>query len=201
VNEGFATYAQVLWIEHTEGLVARNHYVAQLYAFHAALNRFQNPEQLATLDASDVIDGYWAFRQRFLGGRVEEGFADRNMAGLGAVTAADLEEIPATDGLTQLAALGVPEATFPGNDPRTGDPGVTNLFAASMVYGRGALTPHAVRLGWEMRRSSRSCAPGQSASTTATRRPRISLRSLRRSGAMRWMPSSRLGSTNHDCRA
>ncbi len=30
LNEGFATYAQILWIEHSEGVVARNRFVSQL---------------------------------------------------------------------------------------------------------------------------------------------------------------------------
>jgi aminopeptidase N len=146
LNEGFAAYAQLLWLEHDQGIVARNHEIAKLYAFHAALNRFQDPEQLATLSAGDVIAGYRAFRQRFLSSSLGEAFVDRYLEGLGANTVADLEAIPAADGLSQLAALGVPEELFPGVTPRTGNPGPENLFSPSMVYERGALTLHALRL-------------------------------------------------------
>lgn len=146
LNEGFATYSQILWIEHTEGVVARNRHIAQLYASHAAVNRFQDPAQLSTLDAAAVIDGYRAFSQRFLGSRIDERFIQRYREGLGAETAADLEEISATEGLAQLATLGVPAQLFPGDVPRTGDPGPGNLFSATVVYERGALTLHALRL-------------------------------------------------------
>ncbi|MBA2597559.1 MAG: M1 family metallopeptidase [Chloroflexia bacterium] len=146
LNEGFATYAQLLWLEHTEGVIARNHQIARLYAFQAALNPFQDPVQLATLTAGDVIAGYQQFSQRFLGSGVGEGFLRDYQNGLGAASAADLENISGEDGLAQLAALGVAEAQFPGIAVRTGDPGATNLFSPTNVYERGALTLHALRL-------------------------------------------------------
>jgi aminopeptidase N len=146
LNEGFATYAQILWIEHTEGVVARNHHVAYVYAFHATLNPFQDPAQLATLNARDVIDGYRAFSRRFLGATVSDQFLRDYQAGLGAATEADLENITGEEGLAQLAALGVTSDFFPGVAARTGDPGPTALFSPSIVYERGALTLHALRL-------------------------------------------------------
>jgi aminopeptidase N len=146
LNEGFATYGNVLWIEHTEGEVARNHEIARLYAYQAALNRFNDPAQLATLDAGDVIAGYQQFRRRFLGAGVGEGFLRDYRNGLGAATEADLENIGGEEALAQLAALGVAEELFPGITPRTGDPGPTAVFSAPIVYERGALTLHALRL-------------------------------------------------------
>jgi aminopeptidase N len=146
LNEGFATYAQILWLEHSQGEVARNHQIARLYAFQAALNPFQDPAQLATLNAGDVISGYQQFRRRFLGTGVSEQFLDDYRSGLGAATEADLENIPGDEGLAQLAALGVEEDLFPGLVPRTGDPGPVNLFSPTVVYERGALTLHALRL-------------------------------------------------------
>jgi aminopeptidase N len=146
LNEGFATYAQILWLEHEQGVVARNHEMAKLYAFHAALSPFQDPQHLATLTAADVIDGYRAFSQRFFGSQVDDDFVDHYLAGLGAESAADLESIPAREGMAQLAAQGVPEDFFPGEALRTGDPGPANLFSPSAVYERGALTLHALRL-------------------------------------------------------
>ncbi|MDQ2651838.1 MAG: M1 family metallopeptidase, partial [Chloroflexota bacterium] len=55
LNEGFASYAQALWIEHSEGVAARNRHIAQSYALHAALNPVQDPEAVATSSAADVL--------------------------------------------------------------------------------------------------------------------------------------------------
>jgi hypothetical protein len=65
---------------------------------------------------------------------------------LGVATLAELEDIPAEQGLAQLAAQGVPEWIFPGLGVLTGDPGPDNLFSPTAVYERGALTLHALRL-------------------------------------------------------
>ncbi len=146
LNEGFATYAQILWLEHSQGEVARNHQVARVYAFQAALNPFQDPAQLATLNASDVIAGYQLFSRRFLRTGVSERFLSDYRSGLGAATDAELENIAGDEGLARLAALGVAEDFFPGIAPRTGDPGPANLFSPTVVYERGALTLHALRL-------------------------------------------------------
>jgi aminopeptidase N len=146
LNEGFATYAQILWIEHTQGVVARNHRVAYIYAFHATLNPFQDPAQLASLNARDVIEGYRTFSHRFLGTAVGGQLVRDYQEGLGVATEADLENITGEEGLAQLAALGVAANYFPGPAARTGDPGASNLFSPMMVYDRGALTLHALRL-------------------------------------------------------
>ena len=145
LNEGFASYAQVLWIEHTEGVVARNHHVAQLYAVYAALTPFQDPAQVAAMHAGDVLEGYQRFRQRFLGMSINANFAREYLAGLGVATAAELESVSGEEGLAQLAALGVSAEEFPGEAVLVGDPGAPNLFSAA-VYSRGALTLHALRL-------------------------------------------------------
>ncbi len=146
LNEGFATYAQILWLEHTEGVVARNHHVAYIYAFHATLNPFQDPGQLATLNARDVIEVYRSFSRRFLRTAVGEQFVRDYQQGLGAATEADLVNIASEEGLAQLTALGVTADYFPGPAARTGDPGRGELFSPSIVYERGALTLHALRL-------------------------------------------------------
>jgi aminopeptidase N len=146
LNEGFATYAQILWIEHTQGVVARNHRVAYVYAFHAALNPFQDPAQLASLNARDVIEGFRTFSQRFLGTAVGGQLVRDYQEVLGIATEVDLENITGEEGLAQLAALGVAANYFPGPAARTGDPGASNLFSPMMVYDRGALTLHALRL-------------------------------------------------------
>jgi aminopeptidase N len=146
LNEGFASYAQILWIEQSQGVVARNHQVAQMYAVQAARNPFQDPEQVAALDAGDVLAGYQQFSRRFLRANVSDRFVSEYRAGLGAATEADLANVSGEEGLAQLAALGVDAEIFPGITPLTGDPGPANLFSSSVAYERGALTLHALRL-------------------------------------------------------
>jgi aminopeptidase N len=146
LNEGFAYYAQILWLEHDQGVVARNHEIARMYAVQAAFNPFQDPAQLAELSAQDVLDGYRGILRRFLTTDVDEDFVSAYQQGLGAATLADLENIPGEQGLAQLATQGVDEDLFPGAMPLTGDPGPGDLFSPSAVYERGALTLHALRL-------------------------------------------------------
>jgi len=56
------------------------------------------------------------------------------------------DEVPAQDMISALAACGVPPDIFPGRPILTGDPGGPNLFSYTGIYGRGALTAHALRL-------------------------------------------------------
>ncbi len=76
LNEGFATYSQALWLEHSEGPAARDRELAGIYA------------------------------------SLDSGRAPDNAAGL---------------------------AT-------TANPGSSNMFSSTLVYGRGAITLHALRL-------------------------------------------------------
>ena len=124
LNEGFATYAQILWHRaHARASSPAIIIVAYIYAFHAALNPFQDPDQLATLNAKDVIEGYRNFSRRFLGTAVGDQFVRDYQEGLGAATEADLENITGEEGLAQFATLGVTADYFPGPAARTGDPG------------------------------------------------------------------------------
>ena len=146
LNEGFASYAQTLWIEHAEGVAARNRHVAQSYALHAALNPVQDPQAVATSSAADVLETYQRFSTRFLRASVSERFVQRYLDGLGAANPDALARIPAAEGLAQLAALGVDPDLFPGVAVPTGNPGAPNLFSPLSVYDRGMLTLHALRL-------------------------------------------------------
>ena len=146
LNEGFASYAQALWIEHTEGVTARNRYIAQSYAAQAALNPVQDPEAVARSSAADVLETYRRFSARFLRAPVSERFVQRYVDGLGATSVDALSQIPAATGLAQLAALGVDPELFPGVAVPTGDPGAADLFSPLSVYERGMLTLHALRL-------------------------------------------------------
>ena len=146
LNEGFASYAQALWIEHTEGVAARNRYIAQSYAVHAALNPVQDPQAIAISSAADVLDSYQRFSARFLAFARERAFCAALHGGPGVTSPEALAEIPATEGLAQLAALDVDPELFPGVAVPTGDPGAANLFSPLSVYDRGMLTLHALRL-------------------------------------------------------
>jgi aminopeptidase N len=146
LNEGFASYAQALWIEHSEGVAARNRHIAQSYALHAALNPVQDPQAVATSSAADVLETYQRFSARFLRASVSERFVQRYLDGLGVTSPDALAQIPAAEGLAQLAALGVDPELFPGVAVPTGDPGAPNLFSPLSVYDRGMLTLHALRL-------------------------------------------------------
>jgi aminopeptidase N len=146
LNEGFASYAQALWIEHTEGVAARNRHIAQSYALHAALNPVQSPQAVASSSAADVLATYQRVSTRFLRSAVSERFVQRYLDGLGVTSLEGLAQIPAAEGLAQLAALGVDPELFPGVAVPTGDPGAPNLFSPLSVYDRGMLTLHALRL-------------------------------------------------------
>lgn len=146
LNEGFASYAQTLWIEHTEGVAARNRHVAQSYALHAALNPVQDPQAVANSSAADVLDTWQRFSARFLRSAVSERFVQQYLDGLGAAHLDALAQIPAAEGLAQLAALGVDPDLFPGVAVPTADPGAPDLFSPLSVYDRGMLTLHALRL-------------------------------------------------------
>jgi aminopeptidase N len=145
LNEGFASYGQILWIEHTEGVVARNHHIARLYSVYAATTRFQDPAQVATMHAGEVLESYTSFRRRFFGFGVSDAFVRDYLAGLGVTTVEELANVSGEEGLAQLAALGVSVDEFPGQPVLVGDPGAANLFSPT-VYDRGALTLHALRL-------------------------------------------------------
>jgi len=146
LNEGFASYAQALWIEQTEGVAARNRYIAQSYALHAALNPVQDPETIAAASAADVLESYQGFSTRFLRSSVSERVVERYLDGLGVKSRDALAQIPAAEGLAQLAALGVDPDLFPGVAVPTGNPGAANMFSPFSIYERGMLTLHALRL-------------------------------------------------------
>lgn len=142
LNEGFASYAEALWIEETEGVAARDAHLASIYAGLEASAQFLDPRALSQANALQVLEAF----ERVLGRPIAERAREQYRTGLGAASDADLEEIPARRGLAQLAALGVPPDIFPGTGARTGNPGPEDLFATDAVYNRGGLTLHALRL-------------------------------------------------------
>ncbi|MFN8661102.1 MAG: M1 family metallopeptidase [Thermomicrobiales bacterium] len=138
LNEGFATYAQLLWLEHDQGVAARD---ARLELYRAAAEgviAFTDPTLVAERSALDVLQTLEA-----LG--VNPAFASVYRAALGADSNDDLATIPAATALAALPGLGVPVDVFPGAPARLGDPGLHWLFSSSLTYGRGALTLHALR--------------------------------------------------------
>jgi len=141
LNEGFATYAELLWREETQGPAARDQELRRTYVRLRERARWHDPAALAASDALQVLVSYG----RQAGRANDEAFRRAYRDGLGAVDEAALREIPAALGLAQLAAMGVPPEEFPGRLPLTGDPGAGALFDSGAVYGRGALTLHALR--------------------------------------------------------
>lgn len=138
LNEGFATYAQLLWLEHDQGVAARD---ARLELYRAAAEdviTFTDPALVAERSALDVLHALEA-----LG--VNPQFADVLRNALGAASEDDLANIPAGTALAALPGLGVPTDVFPGAPALLGKPGLHWLFSSSLTYGRGALTLHALR--------------------------------------------------------
>ena len=147
LNEGFASYAEALWLERSDSPRARDR---QLLRWYDALARrstdraaasLRNPAARAAQNAREVLAAF----ERALGQPLPADQRAGFLEALGAEDAADLDRITAEAALTQLEALGVPVSFFPGADVLTGDPGPENLFDSGAVYQRGALTLHALR--------------------------------------------------------
>jgi len=141
LNEGFATYAEALWLEETEGIDARDEMLRELYAASLAASTFTDPALLADLTAADVL-GAIQDQGEFLDQEPIASF----LGLLDVDDEADLDEVPAAAALAALEASGVPADFFPGLPLLTGDPGRDQIFSTSGVYGRGALTLHALRV-------------------------------------------------------
>ncbi|MBA2754920.1 MAG: M1 family metallopeptidase [Chloroflexia bacterium] len=142
LNEGFATYAELLWAERTGDVGARDGTLAAMLARTETAFRFNDPETVARLTARDVIEAMNAVAEC-----VDEECLDALWEAIGAETDADLDDIPATRVLVALSeAIGTAPGYFPGLPLLTGDPGRAEIFSGTAVYGRGALTLHAFRL-------------------------------------------------------
>ena len=166
LNEGFATYASGLWFEHTRGGSAINDYVAGLYENIAGLEApFQVEAQELrdfvsdlplgdmTLSTDQITDGLTillgdALDQEVLGAIMDslpEGDID------GTELARILQRLPLdtlriSRPLIREFLYAVDLGDFvEATRIRLGDPGQANLFSG-IVYQRGALTLHALRL-------------------------------------------------------
>jgi len=58
INEGFATYAEWLWLEETQGVAARDEQIAETYAFVAAFPTAAPPGRPASDDLFNYISTY-----------------------------------------------------------------------------------------------------------------------------------------------
>ncbi len=133
LNEGFATYGEWLWTEHTRGATARDEQVRRWYAVLAARDRLHDREALQGMNARELVDLVFAAFPGFIS---EEDVRSR----LGVKSKAELERRSASEALEQL------DLPPPALQPVTiGDPGPDSLFRGA-VYGRGGLTLHALRL-------------------------------------------------------
>jgi hypothetical protein len=119
--------------------------MARLHASVRDWSRYLDPDHVAELNAREVIDDYQDYSRQHLGRPVEASFLDAYRTGLGVTTQEELESVPAERGLVQLVALGTTAHLFPAVTPSVGAPGPGALFSL-IVYDRGALTLHALRL-------------------------------------------------------
>lgn len=166
LNEGFATYSSGLWEEYLNGAVAIDDYVTSLYENMAAIEApfeveadvvrdyFRRlPLDDMTLTRAQVNDGLAIFfadeleagvLEEAVTGLPEDGISQRQLARL-------VENLPyETMTITRqrvrdfLYAIGLDEVAA-ASRVLLGDPGPDNLFSG-VIYQRGALTLHALRL-------------------------------------------------------
>jgi len=137
LNEGFASYSEALWLERTRGEEARDDLLREFYRDNASAARWATPGALDGLTGADVLKGLEA-----VGGPPDDPCYGETLG----VAHDGFDEGPAQDMISALAACGVPPDIFPGRPILTGDPGGPNLFSYTGIYGRGALTAHALRL-------------------------------------------------------
>ncbi|MBA3414786.1 MAG: M1 family metallopeptidase [Chloroflexia bacterium] len=137
LNEGFATYSQILWIEHTAGVPARNARLAETYDEVALAIRLADPAVRPSLTALDLLASF---------GVPPEAVDADIVAAFGVESAAELGDLSFDEALARLAAEGVPVAAPASDVALTGDPGPDQLFSYPFVYQRGALAVHALRV-------------------------------------------------------
>ena len=137
LNEGFATYSQLLWVEHTQGVAARDEWLAETYDYVATEIRRADPAARASLTALELLESC---------GIPPEEVDDDILAAFGVETAEELAGLPFDEALARLAAEGIPVEAPVAEVPLTGDPGPDQLFSYPFVYQRGALAVHALRV-------------------------------------------------------
>ncbi len=168
LNEGFATYAEVLWLEHTRGENARDGRIRAMYENMAdtripvtrgqLVNAFSQFELMnVTLSPEAAFVALDALLNRVIDEtQVAELTASISANGISdADLIALINEAPFNNGEVTvrgvydfLSAIRLQEAAEQvGINPNllVGDPGPNNLFAGA-VYQRGGLTLHALRL-------------------------------------------------------
>jgi aminopeptidase N len=137
LNEGFATYSQMLWVEQTQGIAARDERLTETYDYVATEIRLADPATRASLTALDLLAS--------LGVPTEEVDADI-LAAFGVERLEDLDALSFDEALARLAAEGIPVEVPAPDVALTGDPGPDQLFSYPFVYQRGALAVHALRV-------------------------------------------------------
>ena len=141
LSEGFASYGEALWYEHTKGIPARDAWLKDYYAFNQLMTRLQDPSRRQEVTAQDVLKGV-----QWEGYCADDACVTSLMSAIGAERDADLEAIPGEEALAALETMNAAPEGFPGPPVLTGDPGGPELFSHGAVYSRGALTLHALRL-------------------------------------------------------
>lgn len=169
LNEGFATYASVLWIEHSQGLEAAQEILREHYASMAPgqITYELTKDSLAnglrnllpsdqSFEAEPLEAALRILLQNALSPeQLDELAANLPEAGLSSAeipgfvqaldfTNVDLPSSQLSDFFRQLNLFELAE-DFAAHFPPPGDPGAEDIFNRS-VYLRGALTLHALRL-------------------------------------------------------
>ncbi|MEZ4564023.1 MAG: M1 family aminopeptidase [Thermomicrobiales bacterium] len=170
LNEGFASYAQTLWIEHTEGVAARNRHVAQSYgAARGAELRVQDLQAVANTSAADVLTTSQRFSARALPavGR-ERALCAALPDGLGWRAWTTWRRSRRRRAWRNWRPRGVDPELFPAWRCRPGTRArpICSRPSPCMTGHADPASPCGCASGTTP--SSRSCAPGPSATATAT---------------------------------
>ncbi|HUF38092.1 MAG TPA: M1 family metallopeptidase [Anaerolineales bacterium] len=167
LNEGFATYASLLWAEHVYGAFTLEREIERMYAAIAPGMPVYTVSRLELIEALSGLPLEGVVIDRTLAGealtvllsgaltdeQIEPLLAEHPETFDRAVILELIEAAPFTDVAVSaekidafLALLDLSEfSSGTGPYPPPGDPGPDNLFSGS-VYQRGALTLHALRL-------------------------------------------------------
>jgi aminopeptidase N len=169
LNEGFATYAELLWLEHTKGANMLNSRIRQMYEEMAYIDytfditpdelvNFFNQvpftgKMLTRQEAIDVLslllgDGLTSDQIHDMVDSIANDIRDEDLIDLIATAPLPYFELSLRrlyDVLKMLDLGEIADEWGLNPDVMIGNPGASNLFALQ-VYQRGALTLHALRL-------------------------------------------------------
>lgn len=135
LNEGFATFAEFMWTEHSQGIDARDKQIRSTYREINGLEQLSDPHTLDAMKApqllaaiQDLTDGQFT-EQRFL-----DALKVKSMA--------EVENLSAREAIQKGGFF---QRGLPDHVTRVAAPGAGDLFATE-VYQRGGLALFALRM-------------------------------------------------------